>query len=396
MQRTAPRLATALLTLALPLAAHAITVCDLDGQPIDMNNGSATAHKTGLVHCRDSATGTLQRDIELRDGVTMGVMRYYRKGVLQAEFTTNARGNREGIAREYAAVDGPKNPLVREDNYVNSTHVGLSRTWLPDGTPSRLTWYEDDGRESAVAEFTARGQLSALRCGTRPVFAPHADDASWCGFKGSPAKVTLYGGDGRERSHLVLLRGERLSSEELWENGRPSETSERTEAGGVDRRFAEDGVKRREVQWVRAGSSDRPRKVTVLDQEFHERGTLVRERRWQATERGADLVLEQTWYLNSQPRERQDYLLVDGKRTRRETDYHDNGRVAFEGSWRAEANDSTPIGVHKRFDDQGRLRGESRYDARGKLAHERSLDESGKVTRDDEVYEDGSRKAVSP
>jgi len=34
------------------------------------------------------------------------------------------------------------------------------------------------------------------------------------------------------------------------------------------------------------------------------------------------------------------------------------------------------------------------YDERGRIRRERELDERGTVLRDDEVFEDGSRKAV--
>lgn len=387
----------AVLSLAAPLTAHAIHVCDLDGQPIDPANGHTTAHKSGMMHCRDGAGGPLQRDQELRDGVFMGTMRYYRKGVLQSEFTVNERGNRDGLAREFAATDGPKNPVLREESYRNGTHVGLSRTWQADGsTPARLTFYDDDGREIAVAEYTARGQLSGLRCGPRPVFAPHADDATWCGFKGSPQPLTLYGHDGRESSHLVLLRGERIRSETLWENGKPNETSERTETGGIDRAFSPEGIKRREVQWLRVGPPERSRRASTLEQEFHESGTLVRERRWNVAERSSELVLEQRWYLNGQPREKQEFTTVDGRPVRRDTRFHDNGRIASEAAWLlADRYDTQPIGIHKQFDDQGRLREERHHDARGKLTRERSFDETGQLLRDDEVFEDGSRKAVA-
>jgi antitoxin component YwqK of YwqJK toxin-antitoxin module len=390
------RSAALLLSLALaPLAAHALLVCDLDGQPVDPANGHTTKGRSGTMHCRDGAGGPLQRDQELRDGVFMGVMRYYRKGVLQSEFNTNERGNRDGLAREFAATEG-NNPVLREESFRNGTRIGLSRSWHANGPLGRLSFNDDDGRELAVAEFTARGQLSALRCGPRPLFAPHADDAAWCGFKGSPGQVTLFGHDGRERSRLVLLRGERVRSESLWDNGKPAETSERTETGGIDRNFAEDGVKRREVQWVRAGTAERPRRITTLDQEFHENGTLVRERRWTPTERGSELLLEQRWYLNGQPREKQEFVAVDGKPVRRDTRYHDNGRVAFEGSWLvADRYDSTPLAAHKQYDDQGRLRSERSYDARGKLSREREWDEAGQLLRDDELFEDGSRKAVA-
>ena len=121
----------------------------------------------------------------------------------------------------------------------------------------------------------------------------------------------------------------------------------------------------------------------------------MRERRWRATERGGELQTEQTWYLNGQPKEKQEYLETDKQPARRETRFHDNGRMAFEGLWLVKGRyDTQASGVHRQFDTAGRLRGERHHDSRGRISRERELDEAGAVTRDDEVFEDGSRKAL--
>jgi hypothetical protein len=103
----------------------------------------------------------------------------------------------------------------------------------------------------------------------------------------------------------------------------------------------------------------------------------------------------QRWYLNGQPREREDYVAVDGRIERRETGYHDNGRKASEGTWLVDGrgDDTRPIGVLKTYDIEGRVRAERDHDARGHVSREREFDEAGRTTRDDEVFEDGSRKA---
>jgi antitoxin component YwqK of YwqJK toxin-antitoxin module len=171
----------------------------------------------------------------------------------------------------------------------------------------------------------------------------------------------------------------------------------------VERVCAEDGTKLREQQWNTLPATDggRPRNVKVLDQEFHASGKLVHETRWRASERGADLLNESTWYLNGQPKERTEFADAGSARTRRETAYHDNGKVASEGTWvldNANARGDRygrASGVHKSFDDQGRLRSERVYDDRGRINREREFDERGAVTRDDEVFEDGSRKSQS-
>ena len=174
------------------------------------------------------------------------------------------------------------------------------------------------------------------------------------------------------------------------------ELSEVSAGGGVERSSPPTAPSGASSSGRRSPASA-PRRVTVLDQEFHESGKLVRERRWRPTERGAELVSERRWYLNGQPKTRSDYSVADGRTLRRETGFHDNGRKSFEGAGRAPAGGGRgelATGTQQSFDAEGRLRGERIYDERGRIKRERELDERGNVVRDDEVFEDGSRKAV--
>ncbi len=386
----------ALLCFAFASHVHAVQVCEIDGQSVNPSNGNTTAGKTGLMRCRDADDGRLLREQELRNGVFMGVVRYYREGILQREYQVNERGNRDGLSREFAATAASPNPLVLEQTLRNGTAVGLARTWHVNGRLKRVSFHDDDGRELAQAAFTAQGQLSELQCAPRPLLAPAADDAGLCGHQNDkPTTVTLHADDGSVRSRLTHERGERRKRETLWENGQVREQQETGPAGGSERSFSADGVKRRELQWVALADGTRTRRVTTLEQEFHESGKLVRERRWRPADRSADLQLEQTWYLNGQPKDKLEYLSVDSQPARRETRYQDNGRVAFEGMWLLKGRYETQAsGIHKQFDDTGRLRRERHHDARGRINREREFDEAGGVTRDDDVFEDGSRKAV--
>jgi antitoxin component YwqK of YwqJK toxin-antitoxin module len=387
--------AAALVACAWPRPARAITTCELDGQAINTNDGRATAGKSGMLRCRDS-DGTLQREQQLQNGVTMGLMRYYRQGVLQQEFNTNERGNRDGRSRTFAATPGSKNPLLREETNRNGTTVGTTRDWYPDGTLARLSFHLDDGRETAVAAFTAQGRLSELRCTSQPVFAPDADDASWCGFRTGMTTVDLFASNGTLKGRITHDHGERRKLDTLWANGRLREQTETSATGGAERNFAEDGVKRKEVVWIIRPGETRAQRVVTLEQEYHESGALVHERRWGPTERGSEPALDQHWYLNGQVRDKTEYLVQEGQAARRETTYHDNGRVSSEGLWLAKGSyRDLQIGAHKRFDVAGNLRSENFYDPRGRLTRERELDETGKVTRDDQVFEDGSRKAYA-
>ncbi len=380
---------TLLALCALPSLVHAARVCDIDGQSVNPDHGGTTAGKTGLMRCRDGEGGPLIREEELKNGVFMGVKRFYKDGQLLREYSVNERGNRDGRSREY---EGGK--LVSEETLRNSTTVGLHRRWYPEGGLRRVAFNGDDGRTQAEAEFTRKNQLRELRCGPAPLLAPDADDAAWCGFNNTgTGTVTLYAENGKPRGTLVHERGERRRSETLWDNGKPREQVEITPQGGVERSYADTGVKRRERHWVTLQTDTRTRRITVLEREYHESGTLTRERQWKPSERG-ELQLEQQWYLNGQLRDKQEHIEVDGQAARRDTQFHDNGRMAAEGVWRlAGRYDRQAIGVHKAYDADGRLRMEYHHDARGRLQRERVFDETGKVVRDDELFEDGSRKA---
>ena len=397
MPRNALPLAAALAALCHPPAALAVQVCELNGQHVNPSNGSTTEGKTGLMRCREGEGGPVVREQELQHGKFMGLVRYYKDGALEREYRVNERGNRDGLSREWARAEaGGKSVLVREETLRDSRTVGIARSWYPSGQLRRVAFHGDEEREQASAEFTPQGQLAELRCGSKPVLGGNFDDKAACGFAGGASKVTLYSGKGVAKARLSYERGERKRSETLWENGAVRELSEVNAGGGVERSFAADGTKRREQQWT-AIAGERPYRVTVLDQEFHESGKLVRERRWRPTERGAELVSEASWYLNGQPKARSDYSVADGRTLRRETAFHDNGSKSFEGSWQSAASGGRgelATGTQQSFDAEGRLRGERSYDERGRIKRERELDERGNVVRDDEVFEDGSRKAV--
>jgi len=391
-------IAAAILAGAFPLAAHALVGCTLDGQPVDMTNGASTAGKTGLVRCFNGDPFP-QREIELRNGVQMGTMRYYQKGILQKEFTTNARGNQDGVSRTFAATPGAKNQLMHEETDRNGQVVGVVRDWYPDGTLQRLSWHLENGTEAAVAGFTAKGRLSDLRCFTQPVFAPDFDDATACGFKKGLATVDLYAPREWLAAHVAFDHGERRRIENLWENGKPQQVVDLGATAGTENDFSEDGVKRKSLAWIvqPAAVAGKPgRRVLTLQQDYHESGSLIRERHWTPTDRGASLALDQEWYLNGQLKSKDEFFAQDGKPVKRSTSYYDSGKVSEVGLWLMQGEDDDhAIGVHQSFDADGHLRGESTYDAGGRVTRERALDETGKVIRDDQVFEDGSRKAFA-
>ncbi|WP_395349885.1 hypothetical protein [Variovorax sp. UC122_21] len=389
--RLAARLALA-AALALPLlvgtaAARAAQDCELNGQPVNPANGNETARKTGLLRCKDRGSGQLLREEQIQNGVFMGLVRVYENGRLAKEHTLNAKGNMQGPAREFA----PDGQVLREATYDDGQERGLVRSFYPGGKLRRASFYPDQGGDRASAEFTERGQLSALRCGNAPVLAPAADDARLCGFGGTPSQVELFDARGTLRSRQSYLAGKRVRTQDFYDNGKPSLLDEISGNQRTERQFSSEGVKRREtVSLLGAARSA----IRLRDQEFSERGTLVRDQRWNSA---GEPIGDDSYYLNGQPHTRSVYGGTGSARTVLVTEFHDNGQRAALGRYLVGGRGARqlPQGTHQRFDEKGALVAESSFDARGRVTRERSWDENGELVRDDEVFEDGSRKAYA-
>lgn len=393
-------LATLLLSLACQ-PAHAVQDCEFQGKHINTSNGAETAGKTGMVRCKDRSSGVLEREYELRDGKSIGLSRYYRDGTLVKEFTITANGPHEGPEREWA----PNGQLVLEFTNVNGNPRGLRRQWFADGKQRRIEWVagqEAGGeRAGAAVEYNATGQLASLRCGPKPLLAPHVNDAKLCGFEGVPSTVNLYSHKGDLRSTIVLLAGVEQKGTSFYTSGKP-ELEEELLSGGVHKRetayYPEGGGKRRERLWdVSAG---RPA-LLLREADFHTSGTLVAERQYQVVDTSSGrkrsrLAAESRFYLNGQPQQKDTYT-QDGNTELRDTQrYTDQGKLKTQGRYVLEGRyGERPVGVHQTFFADGKPEREDSFDAKGKATRQKLWDESDKLLSDDEVFEDGSRKAYS-
>lgn len=379
---------SAALLLALSgAAAHAVQDCELNGERVNPANGNTTQGNTGVMRCKDRDSGELQREQELRNGVFMGAVRYYDRGKLAKEHSVNAKGNLHGRAREFY----PDGQVLREATYDDAHEVGLVRSFHPNGQLRRVAFYDDPGGERASAEFTPAGQLSALRCADKPLLAPALDDARLCGFgAGAPSQVELFDAKGGLRARMAFVAGKRVRSERLYDNGKPQSIEEFTGTQRVEQRFSSEGVKRYELAAlvVERGS------IKQREAEYSERGSLVREQRWNPA--GAAMS-DDSFYLNGQPRSTTVYSGEGLARVADITEFHDNGQRAAQGRFSAPAPRGRllPIGLHRRFDDAGRIQSESAYDDKGRVMRERTWDANGQPDRDDEVFPDGSRRAYA-
>jgi hypothetical protein len=236
--------------------ALAVESCELNGQHVNPNNGNTTAGKTGLMRCRDGEGGAVVREQELQGGAFRGAVRYYKDGQLEKEYRVNERGNRDGVAREYARGEaGAKPVLVREETYRDGRTVGLARSWYPNGQLRRVSFHGDDDREQASAEFTPTA--SSPSCAARRARSSAATPTTRAGAA-MPAAVERrpLQRQGR-RQGARLVRARRAAQERAARRrrrGARSAGGERRAAASSDRSTA-DGVKRREVQWVVAAAS---------------------------------------------------------------------------------------------------------------------------------------------
>ncbi len=375
-------LAAALL-LCVHTSAHAVQDCEINGQGVNPANSSSTVGKNGLMRCKDHDSGTLLREQQVQNGVLTGLVRFYENGKPVKEYSINARGNLEGRAREFS----PTGQVLRDAVYEDGHETGLVRSYHANGQLRRVTFFADATGERAAVEFTERGQLSALRCGDKPLLAPAADDARLCGFADGPSQVQLFDDKGILRARLSYLAGKRVRSEALYDNGKIASLDEILGNQRTERRFSSEGVKRAEM--VTLISERGP--IKQREQEFSDRGALMRDQRWSAT---GEPLSDESFYQNGQPRSK----LVNGvggdARLIEITEFYDNGQRAAIGRYLANDRLSRiAIGTHQRFSETGALIAESTYDNKGRITRERVWDASGKLERDEEVFEDGSRKA---
>ena len=366
-------------------SAQATQKCEINGAPVQPAQARSLYGKTGWMRCTDRDTGVLQREQEVQNGKLVGQVRHFENGHLLKEYSVNLRGNHHGRAREFA----PGGQVLRETLYDNGSIVGMSRHFYPSGQLQRGTVYNTAGVEIGAVEFTPTGQLSNLQCADKPMMAPTFDDLRACGFMGSTSQLEFFSPTGMVRARARFQAGKRTGLDILRDNGKLAKQEEVTALQRIERSFAHDGTKRREMQWNVSGANP----VQEREMEFSPSGVLVRDRRWAAGE----LASELTYYLNGQLRRKAEYQDT-GPGTPRilvMREFHDNGSVSSEGAF---ANTSryalTPVGVHRRYDSFGKLRSESTYDERGRALRERVFEEPSQPPAEEPPLDDGPRKQL--
>ena len=381
--------------LALASASHAamaVEDCELNRESVNPANGNTTAGKTGIMKCVERDTGKLVREQELRAGVFVGLVRYYKDGVLFKEYSVNEAGNTHGKLREFA----PNGQVLLEENNVNGSTRGFLHEWYANGVLKRVAFIGEKPREKAAVRYTPNKQLSELECAEKALLAPHVDDAVLCGFQGKSSVVQLFSDSGKLRSQFTILAGMTQQASYFHDNGKPETVDEVGSKQKTRKQYSDKGILRKETVWNTTG---KPAAVE-REVEYHESGSKVREQIFAIIEKDGRrqnrLQSDASFYLNGQPKSAEKFS-VEGKNEIKEARYYfDNGQLSrleryiVEGRYR-----ERPLGTHQSYAQNGKLVRESYYDEAGRIERERSWDDSGKLLSDEQVFEDGSRKAYT-
>ncbi len=359
----------AALLLALCPPVRAALDCDLDGQPVNLDNGATTAGRSGLVRCVDRDSRQVQREETYVNGRPLGLRRTYDAQGGVTSGAVNARGNRDGPWRRQAA-DGR---LISEETLQDGTRVGLSRSFSADGRLERIEFDEPPRGPIAGIRYNRHGQISELRCAPRPVLPV---DRAPCGFDG-PSTVALYNDRGEVTAQLRFVDGRRIGFVTFSASGVPASSEEVEEQRTVRRSFYPDGQLRGETVLV----ENRRRFV----REFAAGGQKLREIEWDESGRNTD----SQWYMNGSIKRREIDALHEQAPARAIEEYWDNGQLRSRGMLDRRG---TPIGMHQFFREAGTVASE-RYYQRGLLSQRRDFNDAGDIVLEESYYEDGSRKS---
>ena len=250
-----------------------------------------------------------------------------------------------------------------------------------------------------------QGQLYELRCAPQPVLGTDFR-RSRLPAASPPARRRSCStrGKGQARgAHLASSAASARRTRLLWDSGsvreRPGDDRQRRSREAASTPTARCAASCN--GWRPATA--RPGRIVTLDREFHETGKLVHERRWRAAERGGEPVSESA-LVPQRPAEATETQYVDRRRQHaaparsRSTT---TARRPFEGSvagrcaWRPRRRARDRHAPELRTPKAGCAPSASTTSAAASRASASSTS-AATVVRDDEVFEDGSRKAVRP
>jgi antitoxin component YwqK of YwqJK toxin-antitoxin module len=391
---------------AITCSAHAIIRCEMNGKPVNPNNGNETAGLTGMLRCSEEDTGKLQREQELRNGKYVGLERFYdREGRLTRERAVNERGNSNGVEKEF----WPGGQLKRESTHNNGATVGGERNYYDNGKLERVSFTADD-RVQASLSYNKEGQLTDISCHTSSVLP---EDRKPCGFDGKVHTSTVSNGrlSGKPNAVHTYEDGKLLASIAYQNDGQVA--AEYAMKDGArwhrmyDSRGTQSGKSVLHAEKLYEPADDKKYRVTS------EGGPLQWSKQWGANDQLIEHIRyskgnptqAERWYLNGAMKEKVVALppadsnpsADSGARNLRES-YDDKGRITSRetyvgaGNYRAQL-----VGVQQHFHANGKLASQDTYSpaadrGRSRLVARKEWDDAGQLLADDEILEDGSRK----
>jgi antitoxin component YwqK of YwqJK toxin-antitoxin module len=358
--------------------ALAVPQCELNGESVSPSNGHTTAGKSGVMRCTDDSGPVRLREQTLRDGRFEGPVRFVMASGERREYSVNARGNRDGVVREWDA----RGTLRREENLDNGQAIGEQRAYAVSGRLQRLD-YVVNRRVALSISYLEDGSISALRCAPVSLLP---QDRLLCGHDGSASNVTLYREPGQVSGTVSLLAGALVRQTLVNEQGGLVRSEEvKRSPGETDRRikrvYYPSGQLRSETDLLQRDPDVLVREGVV--REWAESGQLTQQTVWVA---GREQRIEQ-WYLNGQ-RKFVQTIKREGRNEQRDTtSYWDTGERAAEN---AERNGRL-FGWQRYFSETGVLQREDEHGPRGVLLRRKSYKGQGVLDKEERFLEDGSR-----
>jgi antitoxin component YwqK of YwqJK toxin-antitoxin module len=372
---------------AISTPAVAIIQCEFNGKPVNTANGAETAGLTGLIRCRESNTGHLQREYEIKDGRSVGLQRQFdSQGRLVRERNVNERGNSQGVERTF----WPSGQLKVEQTQSNGDTVGILKRYFQNGKIEDFQFYVA-GREVFAMAYYPEGYLYELRC---PKQSVTPEDRKPCGFE-ALSRVELLRQDGKRGALQTWDKGRLMANTSYQQDGSVGQEHSLQDGKRLHRSYSNEGGKHqlRDERWYEPAddlhvTSTRGRMQSR--KQWAASGVLIEDIRFSE---GREAQV-QRWYLNGALKERSN-LEGSGEQALRVVEAFDDlgkprakNRVTQRG---------TRVGVQQYFHANGQVGQEDTYsnpDERGqtRLLRIKTWDESGKALTDDELLEDGSRK----
>ena len=390
----------------LTSAAWAVPRCEVSGKSVSPYNGSTTEGLTGMMRCKEETTGLPTSDQELRNGVFMGLSRFYdAKGNIQRERMINERGNTDGFEREF----WPDGKLRSESSQNNGSTRGASRRFFETGKIDRASFTLDNQVLASLA-WDRDGNLISASCAQASVLP---EDSKPCGFEGKVQTALFQNGKRRELrtieqgkilaatiyraasgqfaaadaevviGEMAFQNGQRwhrfynaegaangknvLREERLYEPGRNSQGSDYAVTSSSGR-----------LQWSKAWGAN---------------GQLIEHIRYT---NGQPNVAER-WYLNGAMKEKVTVTLDGGGSKSVRESFDDDGKMTERQSTIAfGANRDQLTGLQQSFHSNGKVAVEDTYSkpddqGRTRLVARKQWDQNGKLQSDDQILEDGSR-----